>query len=215
MSVVLSALALAAAWRGPVAAAWRGPDVAWRGAPGAAAPQREVLVVYYSASNHTKLLANAIGDGARSVPSTNVRVLSTGAAKGEDLLRADAIIIGSPVHFGSQAANFSLWIENTWTQYWQAGNLTGKLGAVFTTGGGLAQGIEHVMSELNRRLIHFKLETVRPDMTWGAGIHSYGAYAITGTPPWSDAGKPASVAKVFLDAGAALGTTVAQRLGSR
>lgn len=86
---------------------------------------------------------------------------------------------------------------------------------VFTTGGGLAQGIEHVMSELNRRLIHFKLETVRPDMTWGAGIHSYGAYAITGTPPWSDAGKPASVAKVFLDAGAALGTTVAQRLGSR
>ena len=82
-------------------------------------------------------------------------------------------------------------------------------------GGGLAQGIEHVMSELNRRLIHFKLETVRPDMTWGAGIHSYGAYAITGTPPWSDAGKPASVAKVFLDAGAALGTTVAQRLGSR
>ena len=52
-------------------------------------------------------------------------------------------------------------------------------------------------------------------MTWGAGIHSYGAYAITGTPPWSDAGKPASVAKIFLDAGAALGTTVAQRLGSR
>ena len=85
----------------------------------------------------------------------------------------------------------------------------------YKLGGGLAQGIEHVMSELNRRLIHFKLETVRPDMTWGAGIHSYGAYAITGTPPWSDAGKPASVAKIFLDAGAALGTTVAQRLGSR
>ena len=72
--MVLSALALAAAWRGP--------DVAWRGVPGAAVPQREVLatpqrevlVVYYSASNHSKLLANAIGDGARSVPSTNVRV---------------------------------------------------------------------------------------------------------------------------------------------
>ena len=68
------------------------------------------------------------------------------------------------------------------------------------------------MSELNRRLIH---SLRRPaDMTWGAGIHSYGAYAITGTPPWSDAGKQASVAKIF-STPEPLGTTAAQRLGSR
>ena len=182
----------------------------------ALAAPREVLVVYYTKSNHTKLLAEAIGNGARGEPLTNVRVKATREAIGDDLIRADAIIIGSPVHFGSQAAEFSRWIETTWTQYWQTGNLTGKLGAVFTTGGGLAQGLEFVLAELTRRLTHFRIDVVTSDMTWGAGVHSYGAVAVTGTDPWSDVGaKHASVAKVFLDAGAALGRSVAQRLAAK
>eukprot|EP01047_Picozoa_sp_COSAG01_P082046 COSAG01_NODE_16605_length_1221_cov_8.632799_1_plen_90_part_00 len=80
---------------------------------------------------------------------------------------------------------------------------------MFTTGGGFAQGIEHVLAGLIRRLVHFKLDVVYPDQTFGAGYHSYGAIAVTGTPPWN---ATKGVAKVFLDAGADLGRTMARRL---
>jgi len=178
----------------------------------AAVAPREVLVVYYSASNHTRLLAEAIGRGAGEATGTNVRVQPTNRTSQLDLLRADAVVIGSPVYFGSQAAAMSSWIEQTWTPMWQTGNLSGKLGAAFATGGGLAQGLEHVLAELVRRLVHFKMHVVYPDQTFGSGYHSYGAIAVTATEPWSDGGGPASVAKVFLDAGTDLGRTVASRL---
>lgn len=142
-----------------------------------------------------------------------VEVKSTDEARGDDLLAADAIVIGSPVYFGSAAANFSAWIEREWFPYWQSGNLSGKAGAVFTTGGGLAQGIEHVLAELIRRLVHFKMEVLYPDQTFGAGYHSYGAIAVTGTAPWDHSTPGHSVVdKVFLDSGAALGQRVAQQI---
>jgi NAD(P)H dehydrogenase (quinone) len=107
--------------------------------PAAIAADKEVLVVYFSHSGHTRLLAEAIAEGARSVPATSVRLLTTGEATGPDLMAADAFIIGCPTYFGDQASNFSAWVETTWLPYWQHGNFTGKKGAAFTTGGGLAQ----------------------------------------------------------------------------
>jgi len=168
----------------------------------------QVLIVYYSHSGHTKLLAEAIGAGARD-GGTMVKIQPTNETSGADLLSADAIVIGSPTYFGSQASNFSAWIETTWTPFWQHGNLSTKKGAVFTTGGGFAQGIEHVLAELIRRLVHFKMEVIYPDQTFGAGYHSYGAIAVTGTPPWNET---KGVAPVFLDAAADLGRTVSKRL---
>ena len=156
-----------------------------------AAAQHDVLVAYYSHSGHTRLLAEAIAAGCRGTPAdawhatTTVRVQPTNATSGADLLAADAVIIGSPVYFGSQASEFSAWVEQTWLPYWQNSSLAGKKGAVFTTGGGLAQGLEHVLAELIRRLVHFKMDVVYPDQTFGAGYHSYGAIAVTGTPPWN------------------------------
>jgi NAD(P)H dehydrogenase (quinone) len=169
---------------------------------------KEILVVYYSHSGHTKLLAEAIGVGARS-DQTTVKVQPTNETSGADLLSADAIIIGSPTYFGSQASNFSAWIETTWTPFWQHGNLSTKKGAVFTTGGGFAQGIEHVLAELIRRLVHFKVDVIYPDQTFGGGYHSYGAIAVTGTPPWN---ATKGVAQVFLDAGQDLGRTMVRHL---
>ena len=173
-----------------------------------AAADKEVLVVYFSHSGHTALLAEAIAAGARSVPATSVRLLTTGEATGPDLMAADAFIIGCPTYFGDQASNLSAWVETEWMPYWQHGNFSGKKGAAFTTGaiscppplfcqamtgetmqkiagGGLAQGMEFTLAGLIRRLVHFKMDVVYPDQTFGSGYHSYGALAVTGTAPWN------------------------------
>ena len=52
--------------------------------------------------------------------------------------------------------------------------------------------MEFTLAGLVRRLVHFKMDVVYPDQTFGSGYHSYGALAVTGTAPWnhSTPGKP-------------------------
>jgi len=63
-----------------------------------------VLVLYYSKGGNTRRLAEAIADGARSVADTDVVLKRTDEVTKEDFLAADGIIAGSPVYFGSMAA---------------------------------------------------------------------------------------------------------------
>lgn len=102
------------------------------------------------------------------------------------------------------AAAMLSWFETAWEPFWEDKRLDGKLGAVFATGGGLAQGVEHVLSSLQRLLASFRIQCVTPSPT-RSGFDSYGAVAVTGTPPFDEA----SIAAVFVSAGEALGRLVA------
>jgi len=79
------------------------------------------------------------------------------------------------------------------------------MGAVFATGGGLAQGLEHVLASLQRLLASFRIQTLTPSPT-RSGYASYGAVAVTGTPPFDSA----ALDEVFVKAGQALGSLVAR-----
>lgn len=165
-----------------------------------------VLVCYYSATNKTQQLAMAVANGARQVGS-DVRVLSiSGVTVQSDVMEwADAIIIGSPVHYGNVASKMTAWFETAWEPFWEDPRLEGKLGAAFATGGGLAQGLEHVVSSLQRLLASFRIQCITPAPT-RSGYDSYGAVAVTGTPPFNGS----MLAEPFVEAGEALGALVAR-----
>ena len=80
---------------------------------------------------------------------------------------------------------------------------------MFATGGGLAQGLEHVVAGLSRALLSFRVRVVTPDVSaWPTS--GYGAVAVTGTPPWfNDSAHKYRVDDTFLAAGRALGARVA------
>eukprot|EP00966_Prymnesium_polylepis_P062830 1458319-Prymnesium_polylepis.1 len=104
-----------------------------------------VLVAYYSVTNKTKQLASAVADGAREAGATvRLRPIGEISVESDVLTWADAVVIGSPVHYGNPAAAVQSWFESAWEAYWEDPRFQGKLGAVFATGGGLAQGLEHV-----------------------------------------------------------------------
>ena len=175
-------------------------------AAGAAGPR--VLVVYSTETNHTKSLGEAIASGAAAASCAScVRVLSVPQMAGrfeEEVLEwADALVIGSPTHYGNPSAELLGWVEKEWEAWWLDERLGGKRGAVFATGGGVAQGVEHVLSGLARLLESFRFSLVMPDPT-RSGYTSYGAVAVTGTPPWNTT----DIAPGFREAAVALGADV-------
>ena len=167
-----------------------------------------ILIVYHTETKHTRALAEAIADGAKKT-SANVKCQSiTDTSVEEDVLDwADAFILGSPVHYGNPSSNVLAWFETDWVHFWTDPRLENKVGAVFATGGGLAQGLEHVLSGLQRLLESFRIQVLTPSPT-GSAYSSYGAVAVTGTPPFNAS---EGVADVFADAGRTLGAFVAAK----
>lgn len=171
-----------------------------------------VLVAYHSLTNHTRQLAAAVAAGARGQDGVTVRLQPIAATDVEtDVLEwADAIVIGSPVHYGNPSAAMQAWFESAWEPFWTDKRLDGKIGAVFATGGGLAQGLEHVLASMQRLLASFRIQCVTPAPT-RSGYDSYGAVAVTGTPPFDGA----ALAEPFTAAGQALGALVAAEVSRR
>ncbi|MBT3181050.1 MAG: flavodoxin family protein [Deltaproteobacteria bacterium] len=109
------------------------------------------LVIYHSKSGHTKKMAEAISEGICKT-EVSVTLIDVADAKVDDLLNADAIVLGSPTYYGTMAAEMKRFIDDTVKLH---GKLQGKIGGAFSSSGMLGGGNETtVMSILEALLIH-------------------------------------------------------------
>ena len=158
-----------------------------------------VLVVYYSVGGHTRTLAEAVARGAKSVDRAVVTLLPVEKATNEQVLAADAIILGTPVYNANVAPPMQEFI-NQWP--FRGAPLRDKLGAAFVTAGGISAGEEFVQMSLPRSMLIFGMIIVGgPD--WN---QAFGASAVTEEEPFADG----TVYPQFLAKGEALGKRVAQ-----
>src|SRR5689334_4659941 len=95
-----------------------------------------VLVIYATDYGSTQRLAEAVAEGARGVAGTTAVVKTADETTADDLTAADVIIMGSPVHMGSPDWRIKKLIDGVFSRLWMGDKLVGKVGAVFTTGGG-------------------------------------------------------------------------------
>ncbi|MEM1331693.1 MAG: flavodoxin domain-containing protein [Planctomycetota bacterium] len=147
----------------------------------------KVLVIYASDYGHTKRAAELVAQGAESVDGTIVRSRSASLATADDVLDADGLIIGSPVHMGSVHWQIKRFIDETLSGCWTRDLLVGRAGGVFTTGGGLGGaggGCEFAMLSMLAVLAELGVVLVPlPKSTAGfsdSGLH-WGPYARCGT----------------------------------
>ena len=75
----------------------------------------KVCVVYHSGYGHTKVQADAVADGARSVPATEVHLIPVEHIdfNWEHLHGADALIFGTPTYMGTVSAEFKAFMDKT------------------------------------------------------------------------------------------------------
>lgn len=98
----------------------------------------QVAIVVASASGRTARMAEAVADGARDAGAAT-ELLRAEAATDADLLRADAVILGSGVHMGGVESAMRLFCERM-APLWLRGSLAGKVGAAFVTAGAGGRG---------------------------------------------------------------------------
>lgn len=158
-----------------------------------------VLIAYYSESGNTKSMAEAVAKGAGSVEGISVSFKFIQEVTQEDLILADAIILGSPVYNGNLPPAMMEFI-NSWP--FEGRPLKDKVGAVFVTGGGFSIGEEAVMFSMIRSMLIHGMVIVGGEEVEAA----FGASAITGEGEFS--GKP--VAEIFLRKAEGLGRRVGE-----
>ena len=132
----------------------------------------DILVLYYSRTGATRLLAEAVAQGIdqtegaharlRTVPpvSTVVEnrlpaVPTEGAPYVElrDLDECGGLALGSPTRFGNMAAPLKHFIDSTSGQ-WLSGALAGKPAAVFTSTSSMHGGQESTLLSMMLPLLH-------------------------------------------------------------
>ena len=143
-------------------------------------------------------MAQAIADGAASVSGVEVKLRSIDQVTLEDVTEASALIVGSPVYNANIAPAVQDFI-NSWP--FDGRPLKNKIGAAFSTGGGISIGEELVLLTLLHSMLIHGMIVVGGEETEAA----FGASAITGEGPF----KKGELDEIFLKKGYGLGKRVA------
>ena len=136
-----------------------------------------VQIIFYSTYGHVYRLAEAIAEGAREVPDTQVAVFQVAETLSSEILgkmgaveakkafaqvpiadpkrlaEADAIVLGSPTRYGSKTAQMQAFIDATGS-LWGAGALIGKVGSAFTSTASQHGGQETTLVSMSTFFFH-------------------------------------------------------------
>ncbi len=137
----------------------------------------KILIVFYSLYGHIYRMAEAVAEGAREVPGTEVvlrRAPETLSAEilakmgaiepqkkfahipvctVQELPGYDAIIVGTPTRFGNMCGQMRQFLDAT-GGIWKGGALVGKVGSVFTSSGTQHGGQESTILSVHTTLLH-------------------------------------------------------------
>ncbi|HSI07349.1 MAG: NAD(P)H:quinone oxidoreductase [Rariglobus sp.] len=143
----------------------------------------KIKVIFHSLYGHVYKLAEAVAEGARSVPGTEVELLQVAetlpdevlskmgaveakkafahipVAKPGDLADADGLLFGSGTRYGSASAQMQAFFDST-GGLWQKGALVGKAGGVFVSTGTQHGGQETTLVSMQTFLFHQGLVVV-------------------------------------------------------
>ena len=126
-----------------------------------------VLVLYYSKGGNTRRLAEAIGEGVGQVEGVEAVMRHTKDVTKDDFVGADGLIVGSPVYFGTMAAQLKLVLDEFVGVRWQMEN---KVGAAFTTSGDPTGGKETTMMSIIQALLIYGMIIVGDPLSEESGF---------------------------------------------
>ena len=133
-----------------------------------------ILIIYYSKTGNTEKLALEIAEGVRQHEGAVPVVKSVDDVTEEDFISCDGLIAGSPVYFGTMAAQ----LKEIFDRFVVVRKkMEGKVGAAFATAGSPSGGKETtVFSIIQAMLIYGMIIAGDPmEATGHYGVCSVGA----------------------------------------
>ncbi len=134
-----------------------------------------VLVTYHSATGNTEKMAQGVAEGAKAVLGTLVVLKRVGDVTENDLVSADAVVVGSPVYFGNMSGEVKTFFDN-WSKFglFRDRKMRNKVGGAFATGASVSSGKEVTMLTIFAAMFINQMIVV-------SGGGGFGASASTGT----------------------------------
>ena len=134
----------------------------------------QVLVMYYSRSGNTKKLAEEIAKGVQEVEDVKCMLKPISEVTKDDFVNSDGIIAGSPVYFGTMAAE----LKEVFDKFVGIRkHMEDKIGAAFATSADPSGGKETtIVSIIQAMLIYGMMVVGDPlDATGHYGVSCVGA----------------------------------------
>src|SRR5215472_4923583 len=134
-----------------------------------------VLVTYHSVTGNTEKMAQGVADGAKGVAGTSVVLKRVGEVATDDLLSSDAVVVGSPVYFGTMSGDVKIFFDNWLLKFgvFRDAKMRNKVGGAFATGAAVSNGKELTMLAILEAML------VNQMIVMGGG-GAFGASATTG-----------------------------------
>ncbi len=135
-----------------------------------------VLVAYHSQSGNTERMAEAVAEGAKSLPSTIVVLKRVGQVTADDLFSADAIVVGSPVYWSNMSGEVKTFFDNWQFKFgvFPEFKMKNKVGAAFATGGQISSGKEVTMLTILAAMLGNQMIVVSAGGAFGASATTEG-----------------------------------------
>ena len=151
-------------------------------ASGAASPVR-ILIAYHSRTGNTEKMAAAVREGAASVAGVEVVLRKTADVTADDIAKADGIVLGTPVEWGSLSAEAKGFLDRVGQVLGKAGPTygEGRAAAVFCTAGSPSNGQE--MARLSAIAAFLAMRFAIVGGVNDEGFGSLGPQAVTGGKP--------------------------------
>lgn len=136
-----------------------------------------INIIFYSMYGHIYRMAEAVAEGARTVPETEVKLyqvaevipeetlerIGAKAARArfahlplattDDLVTPDALIFGTPTRFGNMCGQMRNFLDQA-GGLWAQNKLVGKVGSVFCSTGTQHGGQETTITSFHTTLLH-------------------------------------------------------------
>jgi NAD(P)H dehydrogenase (quinone) len=136
----------------------------------------KVLVTYHSLSGHTERMAEAVVEGAKTLPGTTVVLKRVGQVTAEDLFSSDAIVVGSPVYWSNMSGEVKSFFDNWQFKFgvFPEFKMKNKIGAAFATGGQISSGKEMTMLTILAAMLGNQMIVVSGGGAFGASATTEG-----------------------------------------
>ena len=136
----------------------------------------KVLVTYHSLTGNTERMAEAVVEGAKSVPNTAVVLKRVGQVTAEDLFSSDAVIVGSPVYWSNMSGEVKTFFDNWQFKFgvFPEFKMKNKVGAAFATGGQISSGKEITMLTILAAMLGNQMIVVSGGGAFGASATTEG-----------------------------------------
>lgn len=130
---------------------------------------KTLLIVWHTRGVKTTQLAEAVGRGAASEAGVQVRMLRCADAGPQDVLEADALVLGTPENFGSLSGMMKDFLERIF--YECEGKVAGRPWALLVSAGqdgaGAIASVERIVTGLRLKKVQepiLALKEVTPEV---------------------------------------------------